>query len=76
MPGKRIKQNREALGITQAQMAEMLHITQSTYSRIEQKEENITIGQLKCIANILKISVLDLLPDDLVVSNHKVEGKG
>jgi len=54
MPGKRIKQNREALGITQTQMAEMLHITQSTYSRIEQKEENITIGQLKCIANILK----------------------
>ena len=47
MPGTRIEQHREAKGITQLQMAERLHITQSTYSRIEQKEENLTIGQLK-----------------------------
>jgi transcriptional regulator with XRE-family HTH domain len=69
MPGKRIKHHREALGLSQAQMAEKLHITQSTYSRIEQKDENITIGQLKQIAAILHVSVIDLLPDELVVAN-------
>jgi transcriptional regulator with XRE-family HTH domain len=69
MPGKRIKLHREAQGITQQQMSEMLHMTQSTYSRIEQKDENLTIGQLKKIATILKVSVIDLLPDELVVGN-------
>jgi len=69
MPGKRIKLHREAKGITQQQMSEMLHMTQSTYSRIEQKDENLTIGQLKKIATILKVSVIDLLPDELVVGN-------
>ncbi|MCU0375451.1 MAG: helix-turn-helix domain-containing protein [Chitinophagaceae bacterium] len=71
MPGTRIKQHREAKGITQLQMAESLHITQSTYSRIEQKEENLTIGQLKKIAAVLQVAVIDLLPDELVVQNNR-----
>ena len=71
MPGTRIKHHREAKGITQLQMAERLHITQSTYSRIEQKEENLTIGQLKKIAEVLQVAVIDLLPDDLVVQNNR-----
>jgi len=70
MPGFRIKLHREALGITQLQMAERLHITQSTYCRIEQKEENLTIGQLKKIAEVLQVSVIKLLPDELVISNR------
>ena len=40
-----------------------------TYSRIEQKDENITIGQLKQIAAILHVSLIDLLPDELVIAN-------
>lgn len=40
-----------------------------TFSRIEQKDENITIGQLKQIAAILNVSLTDLLPDELVVAN-------
>jgi transcriptional regulator with XRE-family HTH domain len=71
MPGTRIKHYREARGITQLQMAESLHITQSTYSRIEQKEENLTIGQLKKIAAVLQVAVIDLLPDELVVQNNR-----
>lgn len=51
-------------------MAESLHITQSTYSRIEQKEENLTIGQLKKIAAILQVSVIELLPDELIINNR------
>jgi transcriptional regulator with XRE-family HTH domain len=69
MPGTRIKKYREISGLSQAQMAEKLHVTQSTYSRIEQKEENLTVKQLKQIAIILKVSVIDLLPDELIVPN-------
>lgn len=70
MPACRIKQHREAKGITQLQMAESLHITQSTYCRIEQKKENLTIGQLKKIAAILQVSVIELLPDELIINNR------
>lgn len=70
MPGLRIKSHREARGLTQAQMAQLLHITQSTYSRIEQKEENLTIGLLKQIAAILRVPPIALLPDELVIGNR------
>lgn len=69
MPGTRIKKYRELCGFSQAQMAEKLHITQSTYCRIEQKEENLTIRQLKEIALILNVQVIQLLPDELIINN-------
>jgi transcriptional regulator with XRE-family HTH domain len=69
MPGTRIKKYREISGFSQAQMAEKLHITQSTYCRIEQKEENLTLRQLKEIAIILNVPVLHLLPDELIIPN-------
>jgi transcriptional regulator with XRE-family HTH domain len=54
MPGKRIKLHREAQGITQQQMSEKLHMTQSTFSRIEQKEENLTIDLLKLLRSLFQ----------------------
>jgi transcriptional regulator with XRE-family HTH domain len=75
MPGSRIKQHREAQGFTQQQMAERLHITQSTYCRIEQKEAHLTIALLKRIADVLQVPALALLPDDLVVHNRQ-SGRG
>lgn len=70
MPGTRIKKYRELCGFSQAQMAEKLHMTQSTYCRIEQKEENVTIRQLKEIALILNVQVIHLLPDELIIDNR------
>ena len=70
MPGTRIKKYREICGLSQAQMAEKLHMTQSTYCRIEQKEENVTIRQLKEIALILNVQVIHLLPDELIIDNR------
>lgn len=69
MPGTRIKKYRELCGFSQAQMAEKLNMTQSTYCRIEQKEENLTIRQLKEIALILNVQVIQLLPDELTINN-------
>jgi transcriptional regulator with XRE-family HTH domain len=70
MPGKLIRRRREQLGLSQQEMAERLNMSQSTYSRIEQKDEDITIRQLKTIAEVLEIQLADLLPDELVIYNH------
>jgi transcriptional regulator with XRE-family HTH domain len=70
MPGKLIRRRREQMGLSQQDMAERLNMSQSTYSRIEQKDEDITIRQLKTIAEVLEIQLADLLPDELVVYNH------
>jgi transcriptional regulator with XRE-family HTH domain len=71
MPGKLIRRRREQLGLSQQEMAERLNMSQSTYSRIEQKDEDITIRQLKTIAEVLEIQLADLLPDELIIYNHE-----
>lgn len=70
MPGKIIRRRREQLGLSQQEMAERLNMSQSTYSRIEQKDEDITIRQLKTIAEVLEIQLADLLPDELIIYNQ------
>ncbi len=75
MPGKIIRRRREQLGLSQQEMADRLNMSQSTYSRIEQKDEDITIRQLKSIAEVLEVQLADLLPDELIIFNQdqKVE---
>lgn len=70
MPGKIIRKRREQLGLSQQEMAEKLNMSQSTYSRIEAKDEDLTIRQLKLIADVLQVTLADLLPDDLLIVNH------
>jgi transcriptional regulator with XRE-family HTH domain len=70
MPGRIIRKRREELGFSQQEMAEKLNMSQSTYSRIEAKDEDLTIRQLKLIAEVLNVTLADLLPDELIVVNH------
>jgi transcriptional regulator with XRE-family HTH domain len=70
MPGRIIRKRREQLGFSQQEMAEKLNMSQSTYSRIEAKDEDLTIRQLKLIADVLNVTLADLLPDDLLIVNH------
>ena len=70
MPGRIIRKRREELGLSQQEMAERLNMSQSTYSRIEAKDEDLTVRQLKLIAEVLGVTLADLLPDDLLVVNH------
>ncbi len=73
MPGKIIRRRREQLGLSQQEMADKLNMSQSTYSRIEQKDEDITIRQLKSIAEVLEVHLADLLPDELIIINHELK---
>jgi transcriptional regulator with XRE-family HTH domain len=72
MPGARIKKRREALGLTQEDMSLQLHMSQSAYSRIENKEGDLRVDTAKEIARILGCNLADLLPDDVLLEQHAV----
>ena len=59
--GTTIKKLRELKNLTQEFMASELNISQSTYSRIEKDESELTIAQLKQISEILEVKVEDLI---------------
>jgi transcriptional regulator with XRE-family HTH domain len=59
--GKRIAEVRRAKGITQSAMAEALKCAVNNYQRIEYGQ-NVTIKTLTRIANLLGVTVTDLVP--------------
>lgn len=61
MIGDRIKMFRKNKGFSQEEMADKMCISQSQYSRIERKSENLTISYLEHAARIFEIDVTQLL---------------
>ena len=62
--GNNIKKIRELKGYDQKYMAKQLGVSQSYYSKLESKEENITVEQVNKVANVLEVSLFDLLAFD------------
>jgi transcriptional regulator with XRE-family HTH domain len=69
MPGYLIKQRRERLGFSQAEVAAQLFISQSAYSRIENKQTTLTVDMARRIAVVLKCGLDDLLPPEAILEN-------
>ncbi len=69
MPGSIIKQLREQKKITQTEMAELLFMSQSNYSKIENNQVALTAEVCKRIVRILGVNLEDVLPDDSVLEN-------
>lgn len=61
--GNRIRQMRELKGFSQDNLALELGISQSSYARLEKKDERISIKRLMDIAGVLKTSVSELLDE-------------
>ena len=55
--GKQIKEEREKLNLTQAEVAEKADITVNYYAMIERGEVNPSYEKIKSIARVLKIKV-------------------
>lgn len=72
MPGALIKERRKALGLSQTEMASLVHITQSAYSRIESRKSSLRIDVALQIAKVLKCPVTDFLPADTLIDNSHV----
>ena len=62
--GQRIKQNREAAGLTQETFAEMVGLGVKHISAIERGAVGVSINTVKTICSVLAISSDDLLLED------------
>jgi transcriptional regulator with XRE-family HTH domain len=58
---RRIRGLREHAGLTQAQIAEILSISQAAYSRLEQGEVELSLSKLFTLSEIYGLSLQDLL---------------
>ena len=62
--GARIRERREALGLTQGELARKAKLGRVTVNRIERGSQDSTLTTLHPIARALGVSVRDLLPND------------
>jgi len=63
-------------GYSQEEVAAKLHITQSTYSRIETDEHKLTVEMLKKIANVLEVSVGDIVSNEPIIIQNNASNQG
>ncbi|WP_336965524.1 helix-turn-helix transcriptional regulator [Chryseobacterium contaminans] len=62
--GKRIRKYREERSLSQEELAEKLHISRSTYQRIENGETNSWINHIENICTTLDVSMEDILKQE------------
>lgn len=60
MNGKKVRERREAIGMTQEEFAEKAGISQSMVSLIETGRRDVLSATLFCIANALGVKADDL----------------
>lgn len=62
--GAKIKKMRDLRGLTQTEMAEKLNLSLNAYGKVEREETELSLSRLQEIANILQITMHDLLDFD------------
>jgi len=68
--GMRIRTLRTSKGISQEAIADMLHISQSAYSRIENGESNNWVNLIEKICNVLNVTPEELFTSEGSVQNN------
>lgn len=76
--GERIKSIRESKGMTQNTLADMIHVSPSYISRIENSSSNLSISYVCTIADALGVTPQDILrdifiPSDSVTTSEKIK---
>ena len=71
--GKRIREQRKKLNLTQEQLAEKIDVSTTYIGFVERGERSITLGKLTCLANVLGVSVDYLLSDTVTVPSSTKE---
>lgn len=69
--GKRIREERKRLNLTQEKLAESVDISDSYLGQIERGERNLTLDTLIRIANRLNVTIDYLLKDYIEMENDK-----
>jgi transcriptional regulator with XRE-family HTH domain len=70
--GRRIRELRDAAGLTQEQLAQAAHLTRGSIANIETGRQAILTGSLIDIAEGLGVSPAALLPDGKVTLTDKL----
>ena len=74
MIGKKLRSLREKKGLTQEQVADYLHISQSAYARMERGKSNSWASHLKPLAKLFETFPSELIYDtDNLVLNQKAK---
>lgn len=63
--GEKIRYARLTKGYSQENMADFLGISTSAYGDIERNKTELTLSRAKKLANILKMSILELLGEEI-----------
>jgi transcriptional regulator with XRE-family HTH domain len=73
----KLKKLRKEHNLSQEQVADTLHITQSTYARIEKGETNSWASYITPLCKLYHIEPQDLLKQDsIIVNQHQKGGNG
>jgi transcriptional regulator with XRE-family HTH domain len=68
--GEKLKKARINKNFTQEYLAEVLNISQKTYSNFENDKSKPDFHQVENIANVLEVNVLDFLSGDSITVNQ------
>lgn len=63
--GKRLRQIREKVGVSQEKLAEMAELHRTYVSSVERGKRNISILNIERLAKALGVRMADLMPDTL-----------
>jgi transcriptional regulator with XRE-family HTH domain len=75
--GTKLNQAREDRKLNQNEMAELLGVSPSTYSRIERNEASLEFEQIAQFAKTLQLPIHDFLPENTAINNsHSGQGHG
>lgn len=73
--GKRIREERIKLNLTQEQLAEKVDISTSYVGQIERGERNISLDTLINVANILGVTIDFLLQDSITFQQDNISSQ-
>lgn len=74
--GQRLLAIRNDRQLTQAEMSELLGVSQSAYSRIERNESSVDIEDVMRFSKILQVPVQEFLPETMSVHYENHQGQG
>lgn len=70
--GKRIREERQRLGLTQAELAEDINISDTYMGAIERGERSLTLDTLVRLVNRLGVTVDYMLVDSVIDNNSNI----
>jgi len=74
--GNKLKQLRKNKGMSQEQVADYLHVSQSAYARMESGESHSWASHINDICQVFEISPEELVKSESLVINNNQKGGG